>query len=107
MEHAEDYEIVRTEEGILVFVIKERSTEAENPCIIYDGGKQEENHAGGYDNRSGGSQRVGAAHSRPDDGRRRRAYLHKQYTQSYREIRNRCNNDGGGNNADERSGGHF
>ncbi len=39
MEHAEDYEIIRTEEGILVFVIKERSTEAENPCIIYDGGK--------------------------------------------------------------------
>ncbi len=39
MEHAEDYEIIRTEEGILVFVIKKRSIEPENPCLIYDGGK--------------------------------------------------------------------
>ena len=39
MEHAEDYEIVRTEENILVFVIKSRQTEVENPRVIYDGGR--------------------------------------------------------------------
>lgn len=39
MEHAEDYEIVRTEEDVLVFVIKSRQTDVENPRVIYDGGR--------------------------------------------------------------------
>lgn len=39
MEHAEDYEIVRTEEDVLVFVIKSRQTDVENPRLIYDGGR--------------------------------------------------------------------
>lgn len=41
MEHAKDYEIIRTEEGVLMFVIKARKGEPLNPRLVYDGG----NHA--------------------------------------------------------------
>lgn len=41
MEHEQDYQIIQTEEGVLVFVIEKRKGEPVNPRIIYDGG----NHA--------------------------------------------------------------
>ena len=39
MEHAQNYEIIRTQEGVLVFAIESKKTEPENPRIIYDGGR--------------------------------------------------------------------
>lgn len=39
MEHEYDYNAIITAEGPLVFVIKERNGEPQNPFILYDGGE--------------------------------------------------------------------
>lgn len=44
MEHAEEYEILTTENGTLVFIIQPRKNEPTSPRLIYDGG----NHATYY-----------------------------------------------------------
>lgn len=38
MEHENDYEVIITHEGVLVFMIKSRPLEPEKPFILYDGG---------------------------------------------------------------------
>ena len=44
MEHENDYQVIITHEGTLVFLIKSRRQEPEKPFILYDGG----NHATFY-----------------------------------------------------------
>ncbi len=44
MEHENDYQVIITHEGTLVFLIKKREHEPEKPFILYDGG----NHATFY-----------------------------------------------------------
>ena len=38
MEHENDYKVIITNEGVLVFLIKERPTEPDKPFLLYDGG---------------------------------------------------------------------
>ena len=44
MQHENDYSVIITNEGPLVFIIKARDTEPESPFLLYDGG----NHATFY-----------------------------------------------------------
>ena len=44
MQHENDYSVIITNEGSLVFIIKARDTEPESPFLLYDGG----NHATFY-----------------------------------------------------------
>lgn len=44
MQHENDYEVILTNEGALVFLIKSRPEQPERPFILYDGG----NHATFY-----------------------------------------------------------
>ena len=39
MKHAENYEIMTTEEGVPVFVIDSNRTKPDNAVLLYDGGK--------------------------------------------------------------------
>lgn len=38
MEHENDYKVIMTHEGVLVFLIKERQNEPDKPFLLYDGG---------------------------------------------------------------------
>lgn len=38
MQHENDYQVILTNEGVLVFLIKNRSGQPERPFILYDGG---------------------------------------------------------------------
>lgn len=44
MEHEDNYKVIITHEGVLVFLIKERAQAPEKPFVLYDGG----NHATFY-----------------------------------------------------------